>query len=99
MPRIEGRKGWERVERTWISHRARRSASSLAWMEVLSTTFRAKRVVFVVVVVVVGLWTRKTVPMAPFPRILSALRLSRSSSNGGGAGSILVSMEWEEGRE
>lgn len=84
------------MERTWISHRARRSASSLAWMEVLSTTFRAKRVVFVVVV---GLWTRKTVPMAPFPRILSALRLSRSSSNGGGAGSILVSMEWEEGRE
>lgn len=84
------------MERTWISHRARRSASSLAWMEVLSTTFRAKRVVLVVVV---GLWTRKTVPMAPFPRILSALRLSRSSSNGGGAGSILVSMEWEEGRE
>jgi len=94
VPRIEGRKGWERVERTWISHRARRSTSSLAWMEVLSTTFRAKRLVFVV-----GLWTRKTVPMAPFPRILSALRLSRSSSNGGGAGSILVSMEWEEGRE
>lgn len=75
----EGRKGWERVERTWISHRARRSASSFAWTQVLSTTFNAKGQLAAVS------WTRKTVPMAPFPRTLTALRLSSSSSNGGGA--------------
>jgi len=78
----EGRKGWESVERTWISQRARRSASSLAWTLVLSTTFKAK------VELLVVWWTRKTVPMAPFPRTLRALRLSSSSScscNIGGA--------------
>ena len=75
----EGRKGWESVERTWISQRARRSASSFAWTHVLSTTLRAKGVLVVSC-------TRKTVPMAPFPRTLRSLRLSKSSScDGGGA--------------
>lgn len=98
MPRMEGRKGWESAERTLISQRARRSASSLACMEVLSTTLRAKRLLLLLllVVVIVGWRTRKTVPMAPLPRILRALRLSRSSSNNGGAESILVLMEGEE---
>jgi len=81
VPRRVGRKGWERVERTWISQRARRSASSFAWTQVLSTTFKARGALLVVVS-----WTRKTVPMAPFPRTLRALRLSSSSScNVGGA--------------
>jgi hypothetical protein len=53
----------------------------------------------VVVEVAVGWWIKKTVPMAPLPRILSALRLSRSSSNDGGAGSILVSIWKMRGEE
>lgn len=96
MPIMEGRKGWESVDRTWISQRARRSASSLACMEVLSTTLRAKRLLLLLVV---GWRMRKTVPMAPLPRILRALRLLRSSSNNGGAESILVLMERKERNE
>jgi hypothetical protein len=56
-------------------------------------------VAVVVVEVAVGWWIKKTVPMAPLPRILSALRLSRSSSNDGGAGSILVSIWKMRGEE
>lgn len=97
MPIMEGRKGWESVDRTWISQRARRSASSLACMEVLSTTLRAKRLLLLLLVV--GWRMRKTVPIAPLPRILRALRLLRSSSNNGGAESIFVLMEGKERNE
>lgn len=95
-PRRVGRNGWafgpvSRV-RTESSQRARRSESGLELMrEDLSTTLRAK-----------GeraegsserSWTRRTVPMAPFPSTLMALRLSSSIS------SILLEREREIFRE
>ncbi|KAF3975824.1 hypothetical protein CMV_000933 [Castanea mollissima] len=64
--------------RTWISQRACHSASSFVWKEDFSMTLRAN-----------GQraegstaqsCTRNTVPMAPWPRTLRALRLSRFSS-------------------
>jgi len=93
-----GRNGWvvfgvDNWFKTWISHRARRSASNLVWRVDFSTTLRANR--FLAVESVSWLCTRKTVPMAPLPRTLMALMLSKSKSfwccwscGGGGGGGL-----------
>lgn len=50
-----------------------------------------------------GSWTKKTVPMAPFPKTLRALRFSRLSSgkvlDGDGASSMAGSTEREREKE